>query len=65
MSNNFIARSLCVINDFSIEERVYLFEKVTKLKKAMATNDKKTIDSFRINDPTLVFMKFFRRFNSN
>ncbi len=59
MSNNFIARSLCVINDFSIEERVYLFEKVTKLKKAMAANDKKTIDSFRINDPDFGIYEVF------
>ena len=50
MANPFLARSLTEIDDFSIEERKYLFEKVRILKKAIQENDTKTLDSFRIND---------------
>ena len=48
--NVFEARSLCEINDFSIEERKYLFEKTRILKRAFETNDTKTMDGFRIGD---------------
>lgn len=50
MENPFMARSLTIIDDFSIEERKFLFEKTRQLKKAILDDDKKTIDSFRIND---------------
>ncbi|MBO6048889.1 MAG: bifunctional aspartate carbamoyltransferase catalytic subunit/aspartate carbamoyltransferase regulatory subunit [Spirochaetales bacterium] len=50
MMNSFKGRSLCVIDDFSKQERLYLFSQVRKLKKAIAEDDRKTIDSFRIND---------------
>lgn len=49
--NTFKGRSLCVINDFTKEERLYLFSQVRKLKEAVKKGDKKTLDSFRINDP--------------
>ncbi len=49
--NNFSGRSLCVIDDFSKEERLYLFSLVRKLKKAVKENDTALVDSFRINDP--------------
>ncbi len=48
---NFEGRSLCVIDDFTKEERLYLFSLVKKLKEAVKNNDTKTVDSFRINDP--------------
>lgn len=48
--NVFEARSLCEINDFSIAERKYLFEKTRILKRAFETNDTKTMDGFRIGD---------------
>ena len=37
--NVFASRSLCVIEDFSIEERLYLFEQVKILKTAMENHD--------------------------
>ena len=49
--NTFKGRSLCVIDDFTKEERLYLFSQVKKLKEAVKRGDKKTLDSFRINDP--------------
>ena len=46
----FAGRSLCVIDDFTIEERKYLFDKVKTLKHAMEENDFAVMDSYRIND---------------
>jgi len=50
MENVFKGRSLCVIEDFSIDERKYLFFQVRKLKEAIITNNTKIMDSFRIDD---------------
>ena len=57
--NTFKGRSLCIIDDFSKEERLYLFSKVRLLKDAVARDDKKTIDSFRINDPDFGIYEVF------
>jgi len=59
MDNFFVGRSLCVIDDFNIEERAYLFNKVKELKKAMAENDKQKLDTFRINDPDFGIYEVF------
>lgn len=59
MDNFFVGRSLCVIDDFNIEERAYLFNKVRDLKKAMAENDKQKLDTFRINDPDFGIYEVF------
>jgi aspartate carbamoyltransferase len=48
--NVFASRSLCVIEDFSIEERLYLFEQVKILKTAMENHDAQTLDRYRIDD---------------
>jgi aspartate carbamoyltransferase len=51
MSGNiFKERSLCVSDDFSIDEKKYLFEKASELKKAWHSNDMETLDGFRIKD---------------
>ncbi|MEL3912023.1 bifunctional aspartate carbamoyltransferase catalytic subunit/aspartate carbamoyltransferase regulatory subunit [Treponema pedis] len=50
MANVFTGKSLTVIDDLSIEERKYLFEKTRILKKAIQEDDKQTMDKFRIND---------------
>ena len=50
MAHPFTARSLTIIDDLSIQERKFLFDKTRLLKEAIRENDKKTIDSFRIND---------------
>ena len=59
MSNMFKERSLNVIEDFSIEERRYFFRKCAELKKAIETNDKATMDKFRINDPDFGIYEVF------
>lgn len=50
MANKFMGRSLTVIDDLSIDERKYLFEKTRRLKKAIQEDDQNVMDEFRIND---------------
>ena len=57
--NTFKGRSLCVIDDFSKEERLYLFHKVRELKKAIKDGDNEKRDSFRINDPDFGIYEVF------
>ena len=57
--NTFKGRSLCIIDDFSKEERLYLFSQVRRLKAAVASDDKATLDSFRINDPDFGIYEVF------
>ena len=57
--NAFKGRSLCIIDDFSKEERLYLFSLVRQLKAAVASDDKDTVDSFRINDPDFGIYEVF------
>ena len=57
--NTFKGRSLCIIDDFSKEERLYLFSQVRRLKAAVASDDKAAIDSFRINDPDFGIYEVF------
>ncbi|MGD1823324.1 MAG: bifunctional aspartate carbamoyltransferase catalytic subunit/aspartate carbamoyltransferase regulatory subunit [Pleomorphochaeta sp.] len=59
MDNYFVGRSLCVIDDFNIEERAYLFDKVKSLKAAMSNKDKAKLDDFRINDPDFGIYEVF------
>ena len=60
MSDNvFAGRSLTVIEDFSIEERRYFFKKVYELKNAILSDDRKTMDEFRINDPDFGIYEVF------
>jgi aspartate carbamoyltransferase len=48
--NVFAGRSLCVIDDFTIEERKYLFGEARILKQAMETQNLAVMDGFRIDD---------------
>ncbi|MGH0052711.1 MAG: bifunctional aspartate carbamoyltransferase catalytic subunit/aspartate carbamoyltransferase regulatory subunit, partial [Sphaerochaetaceae bacterium] len=48
--NVFAGRSLCVIEDFSKEERMYLFEQVRTLKQAMESRDESKLAPFRIDN---------------
>src|SRR5574344_214060 len=60
MENNvFKGRSLTVIEDFSIEERRYFFQKVNELKNAIISGDEVTQDKFRINDPDFGIYEVF------
>lgn len=51
MAHSFQGRTLAVIDDLSIDERIYLFKKVRELKEAMNRGDTEVIDSFRIAAP--------------
>ena len=55
----FKGKSLCVINDFSIEERRYFFQKVYELKKAVMENNTEVLDTFRLNDPNFGIYEVF------
>ncbi len=50
MIKTFKGRSLSVIKDLSVKERLFLFDKTRELKEALATNDTAKIEAFRIND---------------
>ncbi len=53
----FKGRSLTVVEDFSIDEQLYLYEKTRKLKECLRTGQ--GLDEFRINDPSLGAYLFF------
>ncbi len=59
--NNFLNRSLAVINDLTKDERQYLFNHVKRLKNAINDEDEVIVDSYRINNPNkgiyLVFLE--------
>lgn len=59
MKNPFEGRSLTVIDDLSIDERKYLFEKTKELKKAIQEDDFETMDKFRINNPDFGIYEVF------
>ena len=59
MGNIFTGRSLAVIDDLTIAERRYLFEQTKNLKTALAENDQKVLDRFRINDPDFGMYEVF------
>lgn len=59
MDNVFKGRSLCVIDDFTGEERMYLFNRVKELKEAVSSQNKEKMDSFRINNPDFGIYEVF------
>ncbi len=59
MGNRFKGRSLAVINDLSIEERLYLFEQTRRLKQAMADGNETVVDNFRIADRSFGIYEVF------
>jgi len=48
--NVFKERSFCVSADFSIDEKKYLFQKTKELKEAWYSDDRETLQRFRIDD---------------
>jgi aspartate carbamoyltransferase len=48
--NVFKERSLCITEDFSNDEKKYLFEQTRQLKQAWKDQDEETLRRFRIND---------------
>ena len=59
MGNPFRGRSLAVIDDFSLEERLYLFEKTRELKKAITENNQAELEKFRINNSDFGIYEIF------
>lgn len=55
----FAGRSLAVIDDFTIDERRYVFEKTRLLKEALKHADQQVLDTFRINDPDFGLYEVF------
>ena len=47
----FHGRSLTVVEDFSIDEQIYLYEKTRELKESLKSG--KGLEKFRLNDPSL------------
>ena len=45
----FKSRSLTVVNDFSVDEQFYLYEKTKELKDAIKNN--KDLSKFKLSDP--------------
>ena len=50
MGNPFTGRSLAVIDDLSLDERIYLFEKARELKKHLRDDNRAELEKYRIND---------------
>ncbi len=59
MNNVFIGRSFTVIDDLSIDERRYLFEKSRILKEAFINEDEAVLKEFRIADPDFGLYEVF------
>ncbi|MCQ2604217.1 MAG: bifunctional aspartate carbamoyltransferase catalytic subunit/aspartate carbamoyltransferase regulatory subunit [Spirochaetia bacterium] len=57
--NTFKGRSLTVINDFSYDEKMYLFQKARELKQYLKEENHEKIDEFRINDPDFGIYEVF------
>lgn len=49
-TNTFKGRSFTVIDDFSFDEKMYLFRRSRELKELLKKNDREALEKFRIND---------------
>src|SRR5690554_6087946 len=59
MTNVFVGRSLAVIDNLSIDERRYLFEKTKILKEAILKDDEEVLKTLRIDDPDFGLYEVF------
>ncbi len=57
MASPFKGRSLAVINDFTVDEQLYLYQKTKELKAAILSEKK--VDQFRINDSEMSYYLIF------
>lgn len=57
--NTFKGRSFTVIDDFSFDEKMYLFQKARELKGYIKADDKEGMGRFRINDPDFGIYEVF------
>ncbi len=58
-THGFIGRSLAVIDDLTISERRYLFDKTKILKDALINNNQQILSQFRIDDPDFGIYEVF------
>ncbi len=59
MNHPFAGRSMAVINDFTRDERRYVFTKTRELKEALESGDPARIERFRISDPDFGIYEVF------
>lgn len=57
--NVFKGRTLAVIADLSLDERIYLFEKTRQLKEAISSDDETILKDFRIDNPDFGIYEVF------
>lgn len=57
MKSPFAGRSLAVINDFTVDEQLYLYQKTKLLKESLLQHQ--NVDSFRINDSEMSYYLIF------
>lgn len=55
----FTMRSLAVIRDFSVDERLYLYDLTRRIKDAIQRDDRAAIDAYRANDPDMGVYQVF------
>lgn len=55
----FTMRSLAVIRDFSVDERLYLYDLTKRIKAAIQSGDRAAIDAYRANDPDMGVYQVF------
>ncbi len=57
-NSSFFGRTIAVVQDFTIDEQIYLYEKTRELKYAIENG--KSLDEFKINDPDFgIYLMFF------
>ena len=58
IKSNFFGRTIAVVEDFSIEEQHYLYNKTRELKEAIKNGD--NLDAFKLNDTDFgIYLMFF------
>ena len=55
----FLGRTVAEIEDLNRDERLYLYRRTRELKAAMAGDDRRTLESFRIGDPDFGLYEVF------
>lgn len=56
--SNFFGRTIAVVQDLSLDEQLFLYEKTKELKEAIKTG--KNLDAFKLNDPDFgIYLMFF------
>jgi len=57
-NSKFFGRTIAVVEDLTIDEQLYLYNKTRELKEAILTGE--NLDKFKLNDPTFgIYLMFF------